>query len=143
MKHSNHGWNKSFFQWITKVKIAKNQYKHLVTKLEYYKSQLTSLKGTSYDQSPSSSSNIFQDKSFYWLSKIEETESEIQKVNQLMIEFNAFVSTLNEQEQKIMQDVIMDGYQASLIAKEVDISRTRLYDIKNSIIRKWMINHLN
>jgi RNA polymerase sigma factor (sigma-70 family) len=137
--HLTPGWNKSFFQWVRKVKNAISRNHHLVDKIKYYRLKLISCKGTNYNKSPTSTTNSFIDQSFNLLTKIEEIEVEINENKFLIDEFNQFISSLNDQEKRVMQDVIMDGYKASLIAKEMNISRNRIYEIKNNIIRKWSI----
>jgi DNA-directed RNA polymerase specialized sigma subunit len=135
--HLTHGWNKSFFQWIRKVRVAKSKKIYLVEQLKLYRSKLTSCKGTNFEKSPTSYSYCHYDTNFFWLSKIEELELEIKKNDELINSFNEFLLMLGEQEKKILYDVIIKRFKVSVIAKEMGISRNRIYEIKNSIVRIW------
>jgi DNA-directed RNA polymerase specialized sigma subunit len=135
--HLTHGWNKSFFQWIRKVKAAKSKKIYLLERLKLYRSKLTSCKGTNFEKSPSLS-NGFNDPSFYWLTKIEEVETEINTLDLVIERYDKFYLQLSSHEKQVIQDVIIDGIKVSSIAKEMNISRNRVYEVKNTIIIKWI-----
>jgi DNA-directed RNA polymerase specialized sigma subunit len=125
-----------FYQWIRAVYHAIHEMDSLNEKKDFYETKFYSCRTMHYE--PFRGSNYqTKDVKTYWLIKIDEVELKINQNQKLIKEFNQFNKTLNEAE-RIVIEIILRGHKSMItLAKEMKVSRNRVYEIKISIIRKF------
>jgi hypothetical protein len=83
------------------------------------------------------SSGGSNDAKMVWLCKIEEVENELGAVNSKLRPYFSLLSALNAQEQLVLEKFIIMQQRANFVLSVLKVNRSRLYDIKNNLIRKW------
>lgn len=119
------------------MKAVQSELIKLDLELKFCNSKLMGCSGITYDSIRTSNSISTNDKILFWLIKIEEVEKEIIELKQKIIPLNSLVADLSNQEQQVMELLIMNRHRGDFIADRLGVSRNRIYDIKNSIIKKW------
>jgi len=136
MSHSNRGLNEPFYKWIDDVRRAIRKEKELQEKLEFYNMKLIGYKGVSYDRIGSSGSRSSGDSELlYWLDKIEKTEKSTSVFQKILDEFKLLVSTLNDTETIVINNLVLKKTQDSIIQI---MTKSHRYQIINKIVVNWM-----
>ena len=136
MSHSNRGLNEPFYKWIDDVRRAMRKEKELQEKLEFYNMKLIGYKGVSYDRIGSSGSRSSGDSELlYWLDKIEKTEKSASVFQKILDEFKLLVSTLNDTETIVINNLVLKKTQDSIIQI---MTKSHRYQIINKIVVNWM-----
>ncbi len=127
--------SKNFYQWINSVKAAKKSLDSLYSKKDYYETKFYSVRTMTYE--PFRGSN-YQDKDMkmYWMIKIDEVEQKISKSLTLIHAYQTFHTNLNEAERSVIDAILREHISFTALAKEMKVSRTRIYEIRDYIIRK-------
>lgn len=125
----------SFYQWINSVKDAKKNLDSLYSKKDYYETKFYSVRSMNYSPFRGGS---YQDKDMkmYWLIKIDEVEQKISKCLILIDAYRMFHSGLNEAERSVIDAILRKHISFTALAKEMKVSRNRVYEIRDYIIRK-------
>jgi hypothetical protein len=110
--------------------------KELQEKLEFYNMKLIGYKGVSYDRIGSSGSRSSGDSELlYWLEKIEKTEKSTSVFQKILDEFKLLVSTLNDTETIVINNLVLKKTQDSIIQI---MTKSHRYQIINKIVVNWM-----
>jgi hypothetical protein len=133
MNHSKPGLNAPFYQWIRQVKRAFEKKEELEKKLKFYEMKSVGCSAISYDLVRVGSSSQNDEKALFWLCKIEDVKRDLAVAKRTIDEYNAFLTTLNPQGQIVLQALIRNRYRADLFAKEMEVSRGRMYELINEI----------
>lgn len=133
--------NESFNSWIKEIQSIEPKKNKLNENLLFYNMKLGSCKGVSYEGSKTSKTNKIGDGIIHWLSKIEEAENEIKDLDKININYINFKSRLTDNEQFVLESIV-NRYSAVNIALQLKVSKQRIYDIKNSIMRKIVFNNI-
>lgn len=113
---------------------ADSKIKELEEKLQYYNVKLVGYNSPKFDSVVISKTNYYSDNKIYWLEKIEETEKKIISLKAIINNYECFVSGLSQQENLVMDFLIMRRYKVDQVVRIMNVSRSRVYDIKNAII---------
>ena len=127
--------NESFNQWIKEIQSIELKKKELNEKLSFYNMKLGSCKSVNYENLKTSKTYNKGEGIILWLSKIEEVENKIKNLNLLFDNYILFKSTLSNNEQYVLDEIIKHN-SAVNIASKLKVSKQRIYDIKNTISRK-------
>jgi len=131
------GLNAPFYKWIDDVKKAIRHKRELEEKLEYYQSRLTGYQAVVYDSIGSSSSrNNVEDNLLFIIGKIDSIEFKMEEVAFAINRYLLFKEKLMEKEQLLLELLVETNMSITDISFRMIISKSRVYDILNSIIRK-------
>jgi hypothetical protein len=133
MNHSKPGLNAPFYQWIRQVRRAFEKQEELEKKLKFYEMKSIGCSAVSYDIVRVGSSMQNDEKALSWSCKIEEVKRDLAVAKKTIDEYNAFLAMLNPQEKIVLQAMIRNRYRVELIAKEMKVSRNRVYEMINGI----------
>lgn len=137
MRNLKTGLNAPFYKWIDDVKKAIRHKRELEEKLEYYQSRLTGYQAVVYDSIGSSSSrNNVEDNLLFIIGKIDSIEFKMEEVAFAINRYLLFKEKLMEKEQLLLELLVETNMSITDISFRMIISKSRVYDILNSIIRK-------
>jgi len=132
------GLNKEFYKWVDDVKKAIRHKKELEDKLEYFESRLTGYQAVVYDSIGSSSSrNNVEDNLLYVIGKIDAVNDQMKEVRMRINEYIVFKSKLSGKTNLLLEYLIESNLQQSIISLNLNLSKSRFYQIVNELSRKY------
>lgn len=130
--------NSEFNEMIRETKKTLHEIARLEDAYARFYERFMSIPGIVYGERPHTQSDPYHNPNVIWLDKMMETEKKIKELEVKLVPLDKFVATLSEQEKLVMNQLVMNSCSGTELAKQMKVSRTRVYEIKNIIIRKWM-----
>jgi hypothetical protein len=137
MSRSKTGLNEPFYQWLDEVRRAIQKEKELKEKLRYYEMKLTSCRGITYDRIGSASTGGNERDLYYWMDKVNETNIQIEKAQEIIQEYALFIEYLEPQQQTLLQ-TRLNAKAFTKSKSNVDRNgRSMNQNLMNSIVRQY------
>lgn len=130
--------NSEFNEMIREVKKTLHEIARLEDAYACYYERYMSIPGIIYCERIHKQSDPYHNPNVIWLDKMMEMEKRIKALEEKLVPLDKFVATLSEQERIVMNQLVMNSCSGTKLAEQMKVSRTRVYEIKNIIIRKWM-----
>lgn len=130
-----------FVLWLRTVSYAYKQLLSQQEKLEYLKIKLIGYQGVNFGQVKTK--QVQGNPYSHWLEKIEILENKIKTTMETIHDYENFAKKLTKEENLILEGSLNRKLSMTLLAEQMEISRTTLYTMKNGIIEKWASFHQN
>lgn len=128
---------KNFNQWVSSIRYAINHLEKYKVKRDFYEMKLLSCRTMRYEPFIGKTQTNAEDKLMYWIIKIDEVETIINQMTKLIKAYKAFLNHLSQVESIVLNELINNSKSIVMIAKEMEVSRNRVYEIINKLKRKY------
>ncbi len=129
----------SLKDFIRVIKLNEIKKQKLLERIKWIDSCMCSCPSPTYDRI-GGSTNVKPDRIMILLEKKDKVRRSLKRIENQRAILAAFVKNLTSKEQLVFQEVLWEGSKARIVAKNLNVSITRVYEITRNIDHKWSIS---
>lgn len=129
----------SLRSFIRLIKLNEEKKIKLNEKLEWINVCMTAVSSPAYDR-VGGTTNVKPERIMLLLEKKDRCRRAIKKIENQKASLDLFVSKLTSKEQAVFTQVLWNGLRVSMVARNLNVSITRVYEITRIIDHKWSIS---
>ena len=126
-----------YIEWLRKVSSSRLSIQYHNERLDYFRHKLIDISGDPMGVIKKDFSVTKYSPYAKWLDAIKEVEFEIAKFTKIIDEYESFKNTLDESERVILEQAVSQQGNITMLAQELQLSRTSVYTMKKEIYKKW------